>query len=197
MTKYYYREAFKTDDQLKCCQIIVEKGDLEVSSQERRDAIQKKKLEVVNYIHKYYIDPKTKKPHPVIRIENALTEIKAKYDPDVSTEKQSHDLADKIIKILPIKKSSMSGVIKVGHQYVGSVSGIIKKFCFDTTDSYGATGCTYSVGFLPGDYDIILSNLQKITQGNYSFEVDGLDGTANEVEETTKKGKRNAKKGKK
>lgn len=30
----------------------------------------------MNYIHKYYIDPRAKTPHPPARIENALDELK-------------------------------------------------------------------------------------------------------------------------
>jgi hypothetical protein len=31
----------------------------------------KKLCSLVNYLHKYYVDPKNKTPHPVVRIENA------------------------------------------------------------------------------------------------------------------------------
>lgn len=167
-----------------------------MSSQERREAVQKKRLEIVNYIHKYYKDPKTKRPHPVIRIENALDEIKAKFDPDVATEKQANILVDKIVKVLPITRGDMTGIIKIPLQHVGSAAGVIKKFCPESSDSYDSQHCTYTVGFLPGDYDAILSALQKATQGNFTFDVEGLD-SGTPVEENPKKKGKGGKKGKK
>lgn len=166
-----------------------------MSIQERREAVEKKRVEIVNYIHKHYIDPKTNKPHPIVRIENALADSKARYDPDQPTEDQANALVDKMLKILPLKRSDMEGVVKVAHQYVGVVSGILKKYCQDINESYDSEGCTYTIGFLPGDYDSISSNLHKVTQGNFKFEVEGLSESKPEEENKSKgKGKKGAKK---
>lgn len=165
-----------------------------MSIQERREAVEKKRLEIVNYIHRYYVDPKTNKPHPTVRIENALADSKAKYDPDRDTVAQANALVDKMLSILPLKRSDMQGVVKVTHQYVGAVSGILKKYCTDINESYDSEGCTYNIGFLPGDYDSISSNLHKVTQGNFKFEVEGLSEGKPEEETPKGKGKKAAKK---
>jgi hypothetical protein len=60
------------------------KGELQLTAAERQEKIDKKRKEIVNYIHKYYIDPKTKLPHPVVRIEGAIDEIKvSSFHPNV------------------------------------------------------------------------------------------------------------------
>lgn len=41
------------------------KGDYQESTKERKEKVEQKRKEIINYIHKYYIDPKTKVPHPV------------------------------------------------------------------------------------------------------------------------------------
>jgi ribosome maturation protein Sdo1 len=33
---------------------------------------------LVTYLNKYFVDPKTKTPHPITRIENALETIKVR-----------------------------------------------------------------------------------------------------------------------
>jgi len=66
----------------------------------------------VNYVHKYYIDPRTKTPHPVLRIENAFEELKITVDPDAPAERQ---LQEKVLRrlpeVLPIRKTEMCGTL--------------------------------------------------------------------------------------
>jgi ribosome maturation protein SDO1 len=45
-------------------QILI-KGDYQESTKERKEKVEQKRKEIVNFIHKYYVDPKTKVPHPV------------------------------------------------------------------------------------------------------------------------------------
>ena len=44
--------AFGTADPLSVAQIIVEEGDLQLTAADRKARIEKKRLEIVNYIHK-------------------------------------------------------------------------------------------------------------------------------------------------
>jgi len=81
----------------------------------------------VNYIHKYYADPKTKLPHPVLRIENGLNEIKARIDPESPTEKQVLDIMKTLITVLPCKKMEMEGVIVVPFAHKQAANNVLKK----------------------------------------------------------------------
>lgn len=40
---------------------IVDKGEYQISTVERREMVERKKKEIINFIYKYYVDPKTKK----------------------------------------------------------------------------------------------------------------------------------------
>ncbi len=90
-----------------CAKIIVEKGELQLTASERKDFVDQKRAEIgietlnsvaiifllisihlVNYIHKYFVDPRAKTPHPVTRIEAALDTLKIRVDPDIPVEKQ-------------------------------------------------------------------------------------------------------------
>lgn len=81
---------------------------------------------VVNYLHKYYVDPKTKLPHPVLRIENAysqpsplcsprlplslfsfsfrLVDLKYRVDPDISVDKQVAEIMRNMATVLAVLK---------------------------------------------------------------------------------------------
>jgi len=55
------KAAFKTENENESMKIIAEKGELQLTTGERKDKVDKKRAEVINYIHKYYTDPKSKK----------------------------------------------------------------------------------------------------------------------------------------
>ena len=56
----------------KLLTIILQKGDLNLTTDQRRKMIEEKKKQIVEYIAKTYVDPKTHLPHPPLRIEQAM-----------------------------------------------------------------------------------------------------------------------------
>jgi ribosome maturation protein SDO1 len=67
--------AFKTTAVKDIARTIAQKGTLQLTEAERKEILQKKRNEIstaclflshplVTYIHKYYVDPKTRTPHP-------------------------------------------------------------------------------------------------------------------------------------
>jgi len=51
-------KAFKTEDQTEIAQIILEKGDLNLTTDQRRKMMEDKKKQIVTYIAKTYEHPK-------------------------------------------------------------------------------------------------------------------------------------------
>jgi ribosome maturation protein SDO1 len=72
-------KQFKTTDQLKYKQIMA--GDLNMNTDQRRKMIEEKKRQIVEYINKNFVDPKTHMPHPVSRINAVLDEARLAIDP--------------------------------------------------------------------------------------------------------------------
>lgn len=155
------------------CTAIVEKGELELSAAERKEAVTKKRAEIVAYLHKYYTDPKAKTPHPIVRIENALDETKFRVDADLPSDKQAQEAAKKIMLIMPMKKSEMGGTMTLPHAHIGAGAAVLKKLARVMSENYTDSGCEYFIEFLPGDYQTLLSELGKVTGGDFNFAVDG------------------------
>ena len=61
-------KAFNTEDQIEIAKIILQKGDLNLTTDQRRKMVEEKKKQIVNYIVKTYVDPKTHLPHPPLRL---------------------------------------------------------------------------------------------------------------------------------
>lgn len=103
--------AFDTSDHQKILQSIVEKGDLQVSAAERKEALEKKKKELLGFLHKNFIDPKTNLPHPMVRLEQALENSKYRVDADGPVAKQSQELIKALLGKLSFLKSEIEGTL--------------------------------------------------------------------------------------
>lgn len=92
-------------DKNECLQLILDKGDFPLTKKELTEMVQVKRREIINYLHKYYQDPKQNPvgPHPVIRIENALDTMKVKIDPHTPANIQVRPIVKKLPEILPVK----------------------------------------------------------------------------------------------
>ncbi|GJQ13593.1 hypothetical protein GpartN1_g5384.t1 [Galdieria partita] len=170
------KAAFQTDSLQNCVETILQKGEVQVSSAERKEKWEKRKREVVNFIHKYYIDPTKKLPHPVSRIENALEECKVRIDADVPAEKQVPDIVSKLVNVIPLKKTTLEGQLVIPHSFIGSASSVLAKYVTVERESYSSQGCTYDIGIIPGEYDLFMSEINRVTKGNFEFNVYSQEG---------------------
>jgi len=102
------QSAFKTEDIAQITKLIVEKGELQVSAQERAEEVTRKKRELLTRLSTHYIDPTTKKPHPVSRIESSLDQIRLVVAYESNVDKLVEEAQKKLVGILSLKKVDFS-----------------------------------------------------------------------------------------
>jgi ribosome maturation protein SDO1 len=187
------KEAFGQEDLQATLKTIVEKGELQLTAAERKEFVEKRRAEVVNYIHKYYVDPKTKTPHPVLRIENALEQLKVKIDPDQPLERLLADVTKRLPDVLTIKRQDVEGQLSIPHKHMGAVGGVLSKYCQVKSERYTGEGCEMQVSLVPGDYAALIADLNKLTKGEFQLEIEAAGGAASHEEEGPAKGKGKAK----
>jgi len=188
-------EVFKTDNQSECCLKIVQDGDLQLTEAERKEIVEKRRREIVNYLHKYYVDPKTKAPHPVLRIENALADLKYRVDPETPVEKQVQEIMKNMPGIIPMKKMDLTGWVTIPHAHLGQVQGQLKKFVLVKHERYNDKGCEFEVQLVPGDYDPLMAMLNNLCKGEYDLKIDGGDMSVSSSSDGDEKGKGKGKAG--
>jgi len=164
--------AFKTDDVMKVAEVIIEKGELQLTDQERKEILTKRRNEIVNYIHKYYADPKTKLPHPIIRIDAALNEAKARIDPDLPTEKQVTEIMKTLITIIPCKKMEIPGIVIIPIVHHKQASVIIKKYAKVSGERKIDDSCTFNISCVPGDCQQLITELNAVTKGECDIQLE-------------------------
>lgn len=134
------------------------------------------------------MDPRTKKPHPLSRIEDCFPLTKYNVDVWEPTEKQAQVVAKKMIELqLPLSKTEVEATVKVKHSLYGQSVGTIKKYCAIKKENYDNEGCTMDVKIVPGDYDVFLKEMNSITKGEFQFDVVGAPSITTK-EEVSKKG---------
>jgi len=97
------KKVFGTDDVYKVAEVIIKKGELQLTSEQRRRMLEAKKKLIVAYISKSAIDPRTKTPIPPQRIESAMEEAKVAIDLYKPVEEQALAVVKAISKLMPIK----------------------------------------------------------------------------------------------
>lgn len=165
--------AFKTSDMAACAKYILDNGEISLSQDERKEKVEQRRKEIVNYIHKYYVDPKTKTPHPVTRIENALTTLKVHPDPDKDFEREVQDIVKALPGILTIKRCDVEATLVIPSAFMGAAEGIVRKHSKVSREKYSGADCVMEISFLPGDYDALVADLSRVTKGNFNIDVIG------------------------
>jgi len=122
------KETFGTDDVNEITKKIIENGDVQLTTEQRRHFLAKKKAEIINLIVMNAVNPQTKTPHPPIRIENAMEQAKIHVDSFKSAEEQVSEIVDAIKRIIPISIEKVDFAIKIPAIHAGKCSSIIHKF---------------------------------------------------------------------
>ena len=100
-------KAFNTEDQTVIAEIILQKGDLNLTTDQRRKMIEEKRKQIVHFIAKTYVDPRTHLPHPPLRIEQAKKDGRVSVDPQKNVEEQVQDIINKLRSIIALKTESL------------------------------------------------------------------------------------------
>lgn len=113
------RRVFGTDDVYKVALEIIRKGELQLTAEQRRKIIEQKRKQIISFISRNAIDPKTGTPHPPQRIERAMEEARVGVDPFKDVESQAIQIVKAISRIIPIKIARVIMYVKVPPQYSG------------------------------------------------------------------------------
>ncbi|HXV89349.1 MAG TPA: ribosome assembly factor SBDS [Nitrososphaeraceae archaeon] len=119
-------KQFKTTDQLEIAKQIMARGDLNLNTDQRRKMIEEKKRQIVEYINKNFVDPKTHMPHPVSRINAVLDEARLAIDPFKRLDDQIKNIIEPLRKVLPLKSEILELNVTVPAQFSGQSFSVFK-----------------------------------------------------------------------
>ncbi len=161
------QKAFKTTDSLKIAETILKTGTLQLTTDQRRKMVEDKRRQIIDFISRESVDPKTNLPHPPLRIENAMEKIHYSIDPFKPVEEQAKDIVKLLRPILPLKMEQISIGITIPAQYSVRAYGAIKGFGTIRREEWRTDGSWYGVLEMPaGLYAPLIEKLGEVTKGN-------------------------------
>lgn len=117
---------FKTTDSADVAKQILARGELNLTTDQRRKMVEEKKRQIVQFINRSFVDPKTHLPHPVVRIEAAMEEVRVPIDPFKKVEDQAKTLVDALRKILPLRSETATLTVTVPPQFAAQSYSVLK-----------------------------------------------------------------------
>ncbi|MBT0159298.1 ribosome assembly factor SBDS [Candidatus Bathyarchaeota archaeon A05DMB-2] len=161
------RKAFGTTDPLKIADIILKKGTLQLTTEQRHKMIEDKRKQIIDFISRQAVDPKTNLPHPPMRIENAMEQIRYPIDPYKPVEEQAKEIVKLLRPILPLKIEQISVGVRIPAEYSARAYGAMKSFGTIKKEEWRADGSWYGVIEMPaGSYASFLNKLGDVTKGS-------------------------------
>ena len=156
-----------TTDPIKIAETILKKGTLQLTTEQRRQLVEDKRKQVVSFISRQCVDPKTNLPHPPLRIEKAMEQIHFSIDPFTDAEEQAREIIKLLRPVLPLKMEQVSVAVRIPPEYASKVYGTVKGFGTIKREQWQADGSWFTIVEMPaGLYGPFLEKLGKITRGN-------------------------------
>ncbi|MBI2546030.1 ribosome assembly factor SBDS [Candidatus Woesearchaeota archaeon] len=166
------KSVFKTADPLEVAKQIIQKGEIQLTTEYRQKLREQKRRQVIDILHKNGVDPRTHLPHPITRLENALEEAKVHVDEFSDVHDQVQDILKKLKPILPIKFEMKEIALKIPAQHAPKVYGPLKSFGAILNDEWQKDGSWVVVIEVPGGLEQDLyDRLNGITHGDMEAKV--------------------------
>lgn len=171
-SKEKLQKYLNTTDPFEAARIILEKGDLNLTAEQRKKFAEEKMKKIITLIARGYVDPRTHLPHPPLRIEQALEEARVSIDPFKSAEEQVKEIIDKLRKILPLRAEKVKIVIIIPPQFASQSYNVLKSMGELNNEEWQADGSLKAIVEIPAAMQSTLMNkLGNITKGNVQAKV--------------------------
>lgn len=144
---------------------ILKNGKYSQTAAEKREHMDKLKREVVNFLHSNFIDPRTRTPHPVTRIEGALAEAKINLDPESDAEHNARKILKKLQLIIRLEESTIDVTVVIPNNKIGQTIGICYSMGTVKGEEYGPENAYIQMVISPGQYDKLVEQTSSASQG--------------------------------
>ena len=165
-------KAFKTADAEAIATIMLQKGELNLTTDQRRKMVSEKRKQIVDNIAKTYVDPRSHLPHPPLRIEQAMDDARVSVDPFRNTEEQIKEIIEQLRSIIPLKSENMLLEIVVPAQFAAQSFAVLKSFGTLKKEEWQSNGALKVILDIPAAARAnVMDRLGSVTKGTASVEV--------------------------
>jgi len=160
------KKSLGTTDHAEAAKIVLKRGDLQLTTDQRRKIVEDKRKQIVSIIARNFVDPRTGLPHPPTRIEQAMGEIRVSIDPFKDVQEQTKAVVDLLRPVIPLKSEKMKIRVKVPPQFAPQAIGVLKGSGEILKEEWGSDGSlTALVEITAGVHASLLERLGSATRG--------------------------------
>ncbi|MFH1307396.1 MAG: ribosome assembly factor SBDS [archaeon] len=120
-------KTFGSSDIIKVEEKIIKNGSIQVPADHRDKEKEQKLKQIVEFLIKNAVDPRTAMPHTPTRIEDAIKQSGINID-NRPVEEQISKIIEKIREILPVKIETKKLRIKIPAVHTGKIYSLIKEY---------------------------------------------------------------------
>lgn len=166
------REVFETTDPLEVAEKILRDGEIQLTTEQRREMVEEKHKQIVNNIARNAVNPQQKTPHPPDRIENALEEADFRADPFKPVEIQVQQAVDAIRHLIPISLEKVRISVTLPADQTGPGYGVVRNFGTLVEEEWLSDGSWTGVVEMPaGSQEDFFNQLNQKTEGHVDTKI--------------------------
>ncbi|MFX0169813.1 MAG: ribosome assembly factor SBDS [Candidatus Hodarchaeota archaeon] len=165
-------EVFGTIDELEVARQILEKGSLQLTAEQRREMMAKRRRQIIDIIVRNSINPKTGLPHPPNRIESAMEEANVTIDSTRTAEEQARDVVKALQPIIPIRMEIQQIAVKIPPDFAPKAYGIVERLGTIAKDEWQTDGSWIAIVEVPGGLrGELIDALNNLTRGRAEIKI--------------------------
>lgn len=158
-------KVFHTTDFNAVARKIIEKGEIHLTADQRKQMIEEKRRQVVTFISRNAVNPQTGHPHPPHRIEMAMEEARVNIDPFKHLDELVKETVKALRPLLPIRFEELRLAIKIPPELAAKAYGDIAAASTMEKDEWLKDGSWVCVVRIPagiqGDFYDLVNKLSK------------------------------------
>nr|WP_320161462.1 ribosome assembly factor SBDS [uncultured Methanoregula sp.] len=159
-------KVFHTTDFNTVARRIIEKGEIHLTSDQRKHMVEEKRRQVITFIARNAVNPQTGHPHPPHRIEMAMEEARVNIDPFKHLDEQVKETVKALRPLLPIRFEELRLAIKIPGDFAAKAYGDIAAGSTMEKDEWLKDGSWVCVVRIPAGIQIEFYDLiNKLTKG--------------------------------
>lgn len=158
-------EEFGTRQVMEAAEEIFEKGDMQLTTDQKKELREEKWKQLVNMISRRVQNPRTGNPHPPDRVENALEEAGFNVQWDSDLEEEFEDAIDDLRPIIPVSLDEKTVAIRIPVDKAGKAYDKLQQSADIEEEQWGNEHFTAKVTLPAGVLKELREKLQDITSG--------------------------------
>ena len=149
ISEEFLEKTFHTRNLLEIAKEIVQRGEVQVTTEQRHQLQAAKLKQIVQTIARNAMNPQTGAPHPHARIEAAMAEAKVHIDPFRPVDAQVQEVLVKLRPLLPIRLDVVRVRVRLPAAHYPRVIGELKGLGRLLEEQWGSDGAWSGVLEIP------------------------------------------------